>query len=75
MGISSAHLAIIIHNVESQPLKFLFEGELNKIVSSYICSSSVLLAIQSVISMKGMILSTLTHIGGILEGWDRQADE
>jgi hypothetical protein len=56
-------------------LKFLFESKLNKIMSSSICSFSVLLAVQPMISMKVMILPTQTHRRGFQEGWDRQAEE
>ena len=42
IGITLAHVVVVINNRKAQPLKFLLEGQLNKIMGSAVSSPSIL---------------------------------
>ena len=71
MRILPAHL--IIDYTKVQALKFLLKSELNKIMGCSICSACILLAVQPVISVEILILSTGADVGGIKDRRYRQA--
>jgi hypothetical protein len=60
-----AYLIIVIDYTKVQALKFFLKSELNKIMGCSICSACVLLAVQPVISVEILILSTGADVRGI----------
>ncbi len=59
------HLTIVIYYTEVQVLKFLLKSKLKKIMGCSIGSACILLAVQPVISVKIVILSTGADVRGI----------
>ena len=70
-----AYLIIVIDYTKVQALKFFLKSELNKIMGCSICSACVLLAVQPVISMEILNLSTGADEEGIKDGRYRQAQD
>jgi hypothetical protein len=60
-----AHLIIVIDYTKVQALMFLLNSELNKIMGGSMCSACVLLAVQPVISVEILLLSTGAYVRGI----------
>ena len=61
-----AHLIIAIDYTKVQALKFLLKSELNnKIMGGSVCSACVLLAVQPVVSVEILLLSTWADVRGI----------